>query len=85
LAAEAEARLEDELQKDGGKGECDELRSKLEAMTKERDELQKRIEDMSTLDESYSDLLAMARTFVSKAENSGIKPKHVRKSNRKVS
>lgn len=69
-AAHAESRLEAQLQKD----RTDEL----DEAIRTRDEALARLAKVEPLIESYSDLLARARTFVDQAKAAGVPVKHVR-------
>jgi hypothetical protein len=71
---EAESRLEEKLQSENEDGTS----AKLDAVTKERDALLARLNGFEPLLDAYSDMLAAARNFKSKAEICGIKPRHAR-------
>jgi hypothetical protein len=57
----------------------EELENELIAVKKERDEALSRLAQVESLIDAYSDLLAMARKFVTLAGNAGVKTRHVRK------
>lgn len=69
----AEGRLEEKLQEEGS------VEERLAAVAKERDELAARLVDPAGgIVEAYSDMLAMARKFVSRADAVRKPTRHVR-------
>jgi predicted RNase H-like nuclease (RuvC/YqgF family) len=72
---EAEEKLEARIAEERG----DKLRAEYERIEAERDELRSRLSKVEPLLDAYSDLLAHSRRFVTLAEGSGVKPRHVRR------
>lgn len=72
----AEERLEGRLQ--DPTRELEELRATITGLVVERDAALQRLAQVEPLIDSYSDLLATARRFVSTSEHAGVKTRHVR-------
>jgi hypothetical protein len=72
---DAEERFEAHLQK----VHDDKFRAEYARIEAERDDLRARLAKVEPLLDAYSDTLAFARRFVTLAEGSGVKPRHVRR------
>lgn len=83
---DAEQRLEARLQADDEDrklARIAELEEENDALRSERDAAKRRLAEVEPLIVSYSDLLATARGFVSRANAAGVPVKHVRRASRK--
>jgi hypothetical protein len=78
-ANEAKDEAEDKLEARIAEERGDKLRAEYETAVAQRDELRAKLAKVEPLLDAYSDLLAHSRRFVSLAEGSGVKPRHVRR------